>query len=275
MTTMPRVQEHPLAEWMVTREPWYQPVGQEVQAFEAAFRNRLPLLLKGPTGCGKTRFVEYMAWRLGKPLITVACHEDLTANDLTGRWLLDEQGTRWHDGPLTLAARYGAICYLDEMIEARSDTTVVLHPLTDNRRMLPLEKCNEIVRAHADFFLVASFNPGYQAFSKTLKPSTRQRFTSLSFRYPEARIEAAVIERETGADAQLAALLADVGQRTRRLADEGLDEGASTRMLVHAAFLVGAGLALRAACMQAIVEPLTEDHDMHRVLCGILDASIA
>lgn len=275
MSAAPRVQPHPLADWMVTREPWYRPVDNEVQAFEAAFRNRLPLLLRGPTGCGKTRFVEYMAWRLGKPLITVACHDDLTAGDLTGRWLLDAEGTRWQDGPLTLAARHGAICYLDEFLEARSDTAVVLHPLTDSRRVLPLDKRNEIIRAHPDFLLVASFNPGYQGFGKSLKPSTRQRFTALAFDYPEPAVEAAVIERETGADPGVAALLAAIGARTRRLAGEGLDEGASTRMLIHAASLVRAGLGLRGACMQAIVDPLTEDRDMHRVLSGVLDASIA
>lgn len=273
MSAVPRVQDHPLADWMVTREPWYQPVGDEVQAFEAAFRDRLPLLLKGPTGCGKTRFVEYMAWRLGKPLITVACHEDLSANDLTGRWLLDAEGTRWNDGPLTLAARHGAICYLDEMLEARPDTTVVLHPLTDSRRVLPLEKRSELVRAHPDFFLVASFNPGYQALGRSLKPSTRQRFTALSFHYPDAATEAAIIAKETGAGAETAALLAGLGQRTRRLAGEGLDEGASTRMLIHAASLAQAGLPLRVACLQAVVDPLTEDTDMLRVLRGIVDTS--
>lgn len=275
MTEMPPAQAHPLADWLVRREPWYRPVGGEVQAFEAAYRERLPLLLKGPTGCGKTRFVEYMAWRLGKPLITVACHDDLTAGDLTGRWLLDAEGTRWHDGPLTLAARHGAICYLDEFLEARSDTAVVLHPLTDSRRILPLEKCSELVHAHPDFFLVASFNPGYQGFGKALKPSTRQRFTALTFNYPQPAVEAAVIEQETGIGADAAALLAAIGERTRRLAGEGLDEGASTRMLIHAASLARAGLPLRAACMQALVDPLTEDHDVHRVLRGIVDASIA
>lgn len=274
MSAVPRVQDHPLSDWMVTREPWYQPVADEIQAFEAAFRDRLPLLLKGPTGCGKTRFVEYMAWRLGKPLITVACHEDLTANDLTGRWLLDAEGTRWNDGPLTLAARHGAICYLDEMLEARPDTTVVLHPLTDSRRVLPLEKRSELVRAHDDFFLVASFNPGYQALGRTLKSSTRQRFTALSFHYPDPATEASIIAQETGVRPDLATLLAALGQRTRRLAGEGLDEGASTRMLIHAASLVQAGLPVRAACLQAIVDPLSEEADMLRVLRGIVDTSV-
>lgn len=270
-----RMQSHPLSDWLVRHEPWYKPVGNEVQAFEAAYANRLPLMLKGPTGCGKTRFVEYMAWRLGKPLITIACHEDLTAHDLTGRWLLDAEGAKWSDGPLAMAVRHGAICYLDEMLEVRSDTTVVLHPLTDSRRMLPLEKCSEVVHAHPDFYLVASFNPGYQAFGKALKPSTRQRFTSLSFNYPDAANEAIVIERETGVDSRTALLLAGIGERTRRLAGEGLDEGASTRMLVHAAALVCAGLPLREACMLAIVHSLSEDPEMLAALRAILAASIS
>lgn len=266
---------HPLADRLVPEEPLYRPMGNEIEAFESAYRQRTPLLLKGPTGCGKTRFVEYMAWRLGKPLITVSCHDDLTAGDLTGRWLLDADGTRWLDGPLTMAARHGAICYLDEMLEARSDTTVVLHPLTDSRRVLPLEKRNEIVRAHPDFYLVASFNPGYQSLHKMLKASTRQRFIALHFDYPDAAAETEVVVLETGIDRDTAAQLVAVGQRTRRMAGHGLDEGASTRMLVYAAALVCSGMPLRAACTLALVHPLSEDHEMTAALQAVLDASFS
>ncbi|KRB67971.1 CbbQ/NirQ/NorQ/GpvN family protein [Noviherbaspirillum sp. Root189] len=268
------LQAHPLADWLIQEKPWYQPVGNEVQAFEAAHAHRLPLLLKGPTGCGKSRFVQYMAWCLGKPLITVACHDDLAAHDLTGRWLLDADGTRWSDGPLTLAARYGAICYLDEVFEARSDTIVALHPLADARRILPLEKRGEVVHAHADFHLVASFNPGYQAFGKMLKPSTRQRFTALTFGYPDPVTESRIISLEAGIDEGSAKQLAALGERTRRLVGQGLEEGASTRMLVHAATLMKAGLPARSACMQAIVEPLSEDATLLRALREIVSASL-
>lgn len=268
------LQTHPLADWLIRDEPRYQPVRDEIQAFEAAHARRLPLLLKGPTGCGKTRFVEYMAWRLRKPLITVACHDDLSAHDLTGRWLLDADGTRWSDGPLTMAARHGAICYLDEVFEARPDTIVALHPLADGRRILPLEKRGELVRAHADFHLVASFNPGYQAFGKALKPSTRQRFTALSFGYPDAATESRIISQEAGMDGDAASRLAALGERTRRLAGQGLEEGASTRMLIHAAVLMKAGLPDREACMQAIAEPLTEDPALLAALRDIVNASL-
>lgn len=265
----------PLAGWRQRTEPWYLPVGGEVAAFEAAYALRLPVLLKGPTGCGKTRFVEHMAWRLGRPLVTVSCHEDLTAGDLVGRWLLDAEGTRWHDGPLTLAARHGAICYLDEVVEARPDTTVVLHPLTDSRRVLPLEKRNELLHAHPDFQLVVSYNPGYQGMHKQLKPSTRQRFTALEFGYPGADSEARIVEHEAGVDAALARSLVALAQRTRRLAGEGLDEGASTRMLVHAAGLVRQGLAPRDACLQAVVLPLSDDPDLVEALRAAVEASVA
>src|SRR5690606_4179189 len=207
----------PLADWRTADEPFYLPSGDEIAAFEAAYAQRLPVLLKGPTGCGKTRFVEHVAWRLGRPLVTVACHEDLTAGDLVGRWLLDAEGTRWHDGPLTMAVRHGAICYLDEIVEARPDTTVVLHPLTDTRRMLPLDRRNELLRAHPDFQLVVSYNPGYQGMNKALKPSTRQRFTALEFGYPEAEHEAAIVARESGVALDQARSLVALAARTRRL----------------------------------------------------------
>ncbi len=201
---------------------------------------RMPMMLKGPTGCGKTRFVEYMAWKLGKPLVTVACNEDMTAADLVGRFLLDANGTRWQDGPLTLAARHGAICYLDEVVEARQDTTVVIHPLTDTRRVLPLDKKGELLHAHPDFLLVISYNPGYQSLMKDLKPSTKQRFGALDFSYPAHEIEVEIVTHEAGVDAAVAGKLVAIAERARNLKGHGLDEGISTRMLVHA------GLADRA-----------------------------
>jgi nitric oxide reductase NorQ protein len=265
----------PVDGWRLDAEPFYRPVGGEVAAFEAAHAARLPVLVKGPTGCGKTRFVEHMAWRLGLPLVTVACHEDLTAGDLAGRWLLDAGGTRWQDGPLALAARHGAICYLDELVEARPDTLALLHPLADTRRMLPLERHGEWVRAHPDFRLVASYNPGYQGAGKALKPSLRQRFTALAFDYPDAPAEAAIVAHEGGADAALAARLVELGRRTRRLRDHGLEEGASTRMLVHAAQLVRGGLPAREACLQAVACPLADEPDLAEALRGVVHAAFA
>src|SRR5208337_4649740 len=196
-----------LEPYLVKTEPYYEPLGDEVETFAAAYAERLPVMLKGPTGCGKTRFVEHMAFRLGKPLITVAAHEDMTAADLAGRYLLEPGGTVWHDGPLTLAVRHGAICYLDEIVEARQDTTVVIHPLTDERRILPLEKKNELVSAHPDFQLTISYNPGYQSAVKDLKESTKQRFGAIDFHYPAAEIEAEIVAHEAGVDSQTAALL--------------------------------------------------------------------
>jgi len=267
------VSADPLADWRLHEQPFYQPAGNEIAAFEAAHLARLPLLLKGPTGCGKTRFVEHMAWRLKLPLVTVACHEDLSAGDLAGRWLLDGQGTRWMDGPLALAARHGAICYLDELLEARSDTTVLLHPLADSRRALPLERHGELLHAHADFQLVVSYNPGYQGLHRDLKPSTRQRFVALGFDYPAPETEAAIVKREGGADSDLAKRLVQLGLRTRRLVDEGLDEGASTRMLVHAALLMRAGLSPLDAALQAIADPLSDDPDVGATLRALVRAS--
>ena len=263
----------PLAGWRLAQEPFYQPVGQEIAAFEAARAARLPILLKGPTGCGKTRFVEHMAWRLKLPLVTVACHEDLTAGDLAGRWLLDAQGTRWMDGPLTMAARHGALCYLDELLEARSDTTVLLHPLADTRRALPLERHGELLQAHPDFQLVVSYNPGYQGLHKSLKPSTRQRFVALEFAYPEPAAETAIVAREGGVDEPLARRLVQLAERTRRLQDQGLEEGASTRMLVHAALLVRAGRPPQDAALQAIADPLSDDAELLDALRALVRAS--
>ncbi len=264
---------HPLEQFFVEREPYYRSVTDEVTLFDAAYALRMPLMLKGPTGCGKSRFVEHMAWRLHLPLITVACNEDITAGDLVGRWLLDADGTQWQDGPLALAARHGAICYLDEIVEARADTTVVIHPLSDTRRVLPIDKRNEVVRAHPDFHLVVSYNPGYQTAMKDLKTSTRQRFAAIEFGFPEAAIEADIVAHESGLDAALAAKLVALGERTRRLKGHGLDEGASTRMLVHAASLMARGIDAVTACRMAVVLPVTDDADMAQALEAAVAAS--
>ena len=232
----------------------------------------MPMMLKGPTGCGKTRFVEHMAWRLKKPIVTVACHEDMTASDLVGRFLLDAQGTVWHDGPLTLAVRHGAICYLDEIVEARQDTTVVIHPLTDDRRILPLEKKGELVHAHPDFQLVISYNPGYQSVLKDLKESTKQRFGAIDFGYPNPEREAEIIAHEAGIELPLARHLVVIAERSRNLKGHGLDEGASTRMLIQAGRLMGRGIALEAACQVALVLPITDDEDIRSALTAAIAA---
>jgi nitric oxide reductase NorQ protein len=242
-----------------------------VALFEAAYGARLPVMIKGPTGCGKSRFVEYMAWKLGRPLVTVACNEDMTASDLVGRFLLDASGTRWQDGPLAIAARYGAICYLDEIVEARQDTTVVIHPLTDNRRVLPLEKKGELLRAHPDFHLVISYNPGYQSLMKDLKQSTKQRFGALDFSYPEHGAEVEIVSHEAKIDAAVADKLVAIAERARNLKGHGLDEGISTRMLIHAGGLIARGVQPVAACRVALVRPITDDPDMR----DALDAAVA
>jgi nitric oxide reductase NorQ protein len=263
-----------LAPYLIASEPYYEPLGNEIEAFKAAYSERLPVMLKGPTGCGKTRFVEHIAWLLGKPLITVAAHEDMTAADLAGRYLLEASGTVWHDGPLTLAVRFGAICYLDEIVEARQDTTVVIHPLTDARRILPLEKHNEIVAAHADFQLTISYNPGYQSAVKDLKESTKQRFVAIDFSYPPPPTEAAIVARESGADSDLAGILVAIAQRSRNLQGHGLDEGASTRMLIHAGRMVRAGLPLEAAVQSGIVLPITDNPDIRAALSDAIQACL-
>ncbi|CCQ75098.1 CbbQ/NirQ/NorQ/GpvN family protein [Magnetospira sp. QH-2] len=253
-------------QYLITDEPYYRAVTDEVAMYEAAYDARMPVMLKGPTGCGKSRFVEHMAWRLKKPLITVACNEDMTASDLVGRYLLDINGTKWQDGPLTVAARIGAICYLDEVVEARQDTTVVIHPLTDHRRVLPLEKKGELVTAHPDFQIVISYNPGYQSLMKDLKQSTKQRFAALDFDYPESETEAEIIAHEADVDAGVADKLVQVAHRSRNLKGHGLDEGMSTRLLVYAANLIGKGIAPADACKMALVRPLTDDPDMRDTL---------
>jgi nitric oxide reductase NorQ protein len=253
-------------QYLIPGEPYYRAVGDEVTLYEAAYSVRMPMMLKGPTGCGKTRFVEYMAWKLGKPLITVACNEDMTASDLVGRFLLDATGTRWQDGPLTVAARHGAICYLDEVVEARQDTTVVIHPLTDARRVLPLDKKGELIRAHPDFQLVISYNPGYQSLMKDLKQSTKQRFGALDFSYPEHAIEVEIVTHESGVGETVAEKLVAIAERARNLKGHGLDEGISTRMLVHAGSLIARGVAPIDACRVALVRPITDDPDMRDAL---------
>ncbi|NDY43589.1 CbbQ/NirQ/NorQ/GpvN family protein [Dissulfurirhabdus thermomarina] len=252
----------PIDKFFITEEPFYLPQGREVELAEAAHANRLPLLLKGPTGCGKTRFMEYLAWRLGRPLVTVSCHDDLTTADLVGRYLIRGGETVWVDGPLTLAVKAGGICYLDEVVEARKDTTVVLHPLADDRRTLPVEKRGELLRAPADFMLAVSYNPGYQSVLKELKPSTRQRFVALEFGFPPPEIEARIVAREAGLDPETAARLVHLGGLTRGLREQGLLEGASTRLLVHAGLLLRAGIDPEAACLAAVCEPLTDDHEI-------------
>lgn len=254
------------AQYIIKDEPYYEPVGDEIALYEAAYNARMPMMLKGPTGCGKSRFVEYMAYKLGRPLITVACNEDMTASDLVGRFLLDADGTKWQDGPLTTAARIGAICYLDEVVEARQDTTVVIHPLTDHRRSLPLDKKGELIEAHPDFQLVISYNPGYQSLMKDLKQSTKQRFGGLNFDYPEEKIEVAIVAKEAGIDEATAGKLVQIAHRARNLKGHGLDEGISTRLLVYAGQLINKGINPVSACNMTMVTPLTDDPDMTETL---------
>jgi nitric oxide reductase NorQ protein len=253
--------------------PYYLPVGDEVELFEAAWRCRLPVLLKGPTGCGKTRFIEHVTHRFHGPardgapgLITVACHEDLTGSDLVGRYLIKGDDTVWIDGPLTQAVRAGAVCYLDEIVEARKDTIVLIHPLTDHRRILPIDKRGEILDAHDDFLLVISYNPGYQSVLKDLKPSTRQRFVAIEFGYPPRDKEAEVIAHESGIDASTALELAALGEKVRNLKAAGLEEGVSTRLLIYAAQLMRSGVSARAACSGAVTRALSDDPETQRAI---------
>ncbi len=275
-----------IEEYHPHREPYYVPQADEVELFEASFASKIPVLLKGPTGCGKTRFVEYMAWKLGRPLtivkdkgksdtkdtgavealplVTVACHEDLTASDLVGRYLLEGESTRWIDGPLTRAVKAGAICYLDEVVEARKDTTVLIHPLTDHRRMLPIEKRGELMEAREGFLLVISYNPGYQSALKDLKHSTRQRFISLEFTHPRKELEAKIIQHESGVSPETADDLAKLGEKVRNLREHGLSEGVSTRLLVYTGKLIQQGIPARRACQVGVVWALTDDADVQR-----------
>jgi len=273
------------------QQPYYLPLADEVEVFQAAYDARLPVLLKGPTGCGKTRFVEHMAWRIFRaqerarehtrsdqageieiPLITVSCHEDLTATDMVGRFLLQGDSTLWSDGPLTRAVRTGALCYLDEIVEARKDTTVLIHSLTDHRRMLPIEKTGELVSAHPDFLLIISYNPGYQSVLKDLKPSTRQRFVSLTFDYPDPEREAAIIAHESSVEPALAERLAVIGAKVRNLREHGFEEGVSTRLLIYTGQLVDKGIPARRAAEIAIVNAVSDDPTVQQAIADIVDA---
>ncbi len=255
--------------------PYYRVTGREEEVFLAAYAERLPVLLKGPTGCGKSRFVEAMGHKLGREVITVACNDETSAADLLGRWLVQGGDTVWQDGPVTRAVREGAILYLDEVAEAREDVIVVLHPLTDHRRTLPLDKKGELIHAHPDFQLVISYNPGYQTLMKDLKQSTKQRFTGFDFDYPDAALEAQIVATETGADAALAAQLVKIGGVARNLKGHGLDEGISTRLLVYAATLIKDGVDPRDACRMALVRPITDDADIRETLDHAIDATFA
>ena len=254
-------------------EPFYLPVGDEIALFERCSQERLAVMLKGPTGCGKTRFIEHMAWRLGRPLVSVACHDDLSASDLIGRYLIHHDGTVWHDGPLTRAVRTGAICYLDEVVEARQDTIVVLHALTDHRRMLPIDKTGEELQAAPGFMLAISYNPGYQRMLKDLKPSTRQRFVALEFDFPAPDVEVRIVERESGASHADATALVQLAGRLRMLHDRGLAEVPSTRLLVAAAALVRGGIDLRSASRAAVVAPLSDDPSLLAAMLDLVDAT--
>jgi nitric oxide reductase NorQ protein len=266
--------ETAVEQYRVATEPFYLPIGKEVELFEAAYAAKLPALLKGPTGCGKTRFVEYMAHRLGRPLITVACHEDLSATDLVGRFLLEGEETVWHDGPLTAAVRAGAICYLDEVVEARKDTVVIIHPLTDDRRRLPIEKRGTVIEAPPEFMLVVSYNPGYQSILKDLKQSTRQRFVAMEFDYPNAEAEAKIVAKEGDIDEAMAADLVTIGQKVRNLRGHGLEEGVSTRLLIYAAQMIAKGISPIDAVEVAICSPITDDRDLQRSIREIVTTVI-
>ncbi len=257
-----RVLEQKIEEHLIDKEPFYLPQGDELTIAQAAYQNKMPILLKGPTGCGKTRFMQYLAWKLQRPLITVSCHDDLSTSDLVGRYLIKGGEAVWMDGPLTLAVRAGAICYLDEIVEARKDTTVVIHPLADDRRELPIEKRGELLIAPPEFMMAISYNPGYQSVLKDLKQSTRQRFVSLEFNYPPPELEAEIVHKESGVKLDTAKTLVRLAAMTRNLKDAGLQEGASTRLLIHAGKLISGGIPIRNACRVTITETLTDDHEM-------------
>jgi nitric oxide reductase NorQ protein len=264
--------ELPVDEYLITEEPYYVPVGNEVEIFIAAYRNKLPVNLKGPTGCGKTRFMEYMAWKLQRPLITIACHEDLTATDLVGRFLIKGENVEWSDGPLTKAVKSGAICYLDEVVEARKDTIVVIHPLTDDRRIIPIDKLGVIVKAPDEFMLSVSYNPGYQSIVKDMKQSTRQRFVAIEFDYPPAELEKRIVAHETQVDEQTAARLVEIGQSIRNFKHHGLEEGVSTRLLIYAGKLIREGIDAKEACKIAMSQPITDNQDLQRSIDEIIAA---
>ena len=279
-----------IEEYVMEEEPYYVSVSDEIELFEAAYESKIPVLLKGPTGCGKTRFVEHMAWRLGRPvttvkrnrgqgnengaipLVTIACHEDLTASDLVGRYLLEGEETKWIDGPLTRAVKAGGICYLDEIVEARKDTTVLIHPLTDHRRFLPIEKRGQVIEAADGFLLCISYNPGYQSALKDLKHSTRQRFVSLEFDYPNKEVEAQVVQHESGVSPEMADALAKLGEKVRNLKEHGLQEGASTRLLIYAGKLINHGITPRRACQIAVVWGVTDDFEVQESIQEVVSS---
>ena len=294
MDTKQEYTERTIEEFYVSDEPFYVPTSDEIEIFESAYRQRVPILLKGPTGTGKTRFVEHMAWRLSEslsptkskkassngsaeklPLITVACHEDLTASDLVGRYLLDADGTRWIDGPLTRAVKSGGICYLDEIVEARKDTTVIIHPLTDHRRSLTIDKLGTVINAADGFLLVVSYNPGYQNALKDLKHSTRQRFVALEFDFPDEETEAQIIAHESGCDLEVAERLARLGLKIRNLREHGLEEGASTRMLIYAGRLIKEGVSHRRACQVSVTWGITDDPQVQRSIDEVVTSIFA
>ena len=264
--------EYDLAHYRITEEPFYAEVGGEIGLFTTAAKNRMPVMLKGPTGCGKTRFVQHMAYRLRRPLITVACHEDLTASDLVGRYLLKGQDTVWTDGPLTLGVKHGAIVYLDEIVEARKDTTVIIHPLSDDRRVLPIEKKGQVIEAADEFMLVLSYNPGYQSVLKDLKQSTKQRFVAIEFDYPAPEIETTIVRRESGVAPAIADGLVKLAGKVRNLKHHGLEEGVSTRLLIYAGTLVREGVPVERACDVAVARPITDDPDMQRSILELVKA---
>jgi nitric oxide reductase NorQ protein len=265
-------QEIDLDRYRIAGEPFYVEVRGEIDLFSIAAQRRMPVMLKGPTGCGKTRFVQHMAHRLGRPLITVACHEDLTASDLVGRYLLKGEETVWIDGPLTTGVKHGGIVYLDEIVEARKDTTVIIHPLTDDRRLLPLEKKGQVVEAADAFMLVISYNPGYQSVLKDLKQSTKQRFIAIEFDYPTADVESRVVTHEAQVSADVADRLVKVGHKVRNLRNHGLEEGVSTRLLIYAGTLIKSGVPPDRACEVAVARPITDDPDMQRSIMDVVKA---
>ena len=289
MTTQSLYKSFIIEEYHLDVEPYYVPIEDEVELFEAAYKQKLPLIFKGPTGCGKTRFVEYMSYKLGAeltkvtkndaddsavnlPLVTIACHEDLTGSDLVGRYLLEGDRTVWLDGPLTRAVKAGGICYLDEVVEARKDTTVLIHPLTDHRRILPIEKRGELLQAADGFLLILSYNPGYQSALKDLKHSTRQRFVSIEFDYPPIDLEAQIVEHEAGVDKDTAYQLAKLGEKVRNLKEHGLGEGASTRLLIYAGQLISQGIAPRRACQVSVNWAITDDHSLQQSITEIISS---
>ena len=267
-----------IEDYSINEEPFYIPTSDEIKIFESAYNQKVPVLLKGPTGTGKTRFVEYMSWYISErrkksvPLVTVACHEDLTASDLVGRYLIDASGTKWIDGPLTRAVKSGGICYLDEVVEARKDTTVIIHPLTDHRRILTIDKLGEVYEADNDFLMVVSYNPGYQNALKDLKQSTRQRFVAIEFDFPSPELESKIIQSESGVDQKISDSLAALGEKIRNLTDHGLTEAASTRVLIYAGKLIKDGIEPRRACQVSVTWGITDDQKLYKSIEEIITA---